>query len=74
MFFPKRYILLFLIGSFLIQGCSYFSNKAFYESLQKRECNQSTDYRLNKESCDATNSNLRSYEEYENARKEKSEE
>ncbi|GEM_PF-3417335 len=70
MYFPKIYFLFFFICSFFIQSCSHWSNKGFYEGMQRRECNQSSDYRLNKESCDATNQNLRSYEEYERARKE----
>jgi hypothetical protein len=67
----KKYFLFFLINSFFIQGCSSWTNKGFYEGMQRRECNQSPEYRLNKESCDVTSSNLRSYEEYENERKEK---
>jgi len=66
--FPKKYFLFFLVSSFFVQGCS---NKAIYEGMQQRECIQSPEYRLNKEPCDVTNSNLRSYEEYENERKEK---
>jgi hypothetical protein len=69
--FFKKYFLFFLLSIFFIQGCSFWSNKGFYEGMQRRECNQSPEYRLNKESCDVTNPNLKSYEEYENARKEK---
>lgn len=68
--FFKKYYLLFLISSFFVQGCNHWSNKGLYEGMQRRDCNQSPDYRLNKEPCDATSSNLRSYEEYENVRKE----
>jgi len=68
--FSREYFLFFFIGSLFAQGCNAWTNKGFYEGMQKRECNQSPEYRLNKEPCDVTSSNLRSYEEYENARKE----
>jgi hypothetical protein len=70
MHFFKKYFLFFFISSFLVQGCSSWTNKGFYEGMQRRECNQSPEYRLNKESCDATSSNLKSYEKYENEWKE----
>ncbi len=70
MSFPKKYYLFFFLIIFFTQGCSLWSNKGFYEGMQRRDCNQSPDYRLNKEPCDVTSSNLRSYEEYEQARKE----
>jgi len=69
--FFKKYFLFFVIGIFFVQGCSSWTNKGFYEGMQRADCNKSPEYRLNKEPCDVTSSNLRSYEEYENERNEK---
>ncbi len=66
----KKYFLFFFLVSLFAQSCSFWSSKGLYEGMQRRDCNQSPDYRLNKEPCDVTSSNLRSYEEYERARKE----
>ena len=64
---PLLFIVYLVLGIFSIGGC--ITNKGIYESMQKRECNQSVDYRLNKTPCHSKSSDWKSYEDYEQERK-----
>ena len=62
------FVFYLVLGIISIEGC--ISNKGIYEGMQKRECNQSADYRLNKTPCHSNGSDWKSYEEYEQERKD----